>query len=367
MAICGGQPCGVSIESVGLYLKSSYLLNNMRYPSIISFAKRRSLKPAVVLASLSLGLIHAGELRPKKPATETPHASESKLEEQQEPGGGFGVKMYYVGGLSTITEVTEGSPGDQFGMRKGDHFLGINGIPLQKLGAEKIRKLGQSPAGTAVRVTIERGGEEMELTIIAPTLAAPTAENPGSRPEHAPALLCRAKVKHERQNAVGALKDLNTAIELNPKLTEAYTERGRIRQEQEEYQSALTDFTQAVKLQPDAFSFTLRGYVYELLEQPEKALTDYQAAIKLNPEYADPHCYVAKIKARQGDETGALKIIDQVLKFDPKSELAYCHRGQIHTDKRRYPEAIKDFSKALEIKPSAFTAELLGYAQFMVL
>lgn len=96
------------------------------------------------------------------------------------------------------------------------------------------------------------------------------------------------------------MNDFTLAIKYNPKLADAYIERGLMRSTSTginidgldaetiaELNLALADFQQAVKLNPkSAEAFNGRASCYDQLGKKDLALADYTKAIKLDPELA---------------------------------------------------------------------------------
>ena len=70
------------------------------------------------------------------------------------------------------------------------------------------------------------------------------------------------------------------AIELNPELVEAYTQRGNAYRDKAELDSAIADYTEALKLRPKVAEFYYtRGEVWLLAKGWEEAKTDLTAAL----------------------------------------------------------------------------------------
>ena len=81
--------------------------------------------------------------------------------------------------------------------------------------------------------------------------------------------------KFEEGNVLGAIKDFNAALELNPSLAEAYWGRGSVYAEMQEFDLALKDLSQCIKLDPGVGdAFYNRAFVFMAIDEPEKALND---------------------------------------------------------------------------------------------
>jgi tetratricopeptide (TPR) repeat protein len=108
---------------------------------------------------------------------------------------------------------------------------------------------------------------------------------------------------HDSGKVKEAIQEYDKVIKAQPKLAEAYFNRGNAYYDLEQYQQAIKDYSQAIRLNPkDAEAYYNRGNAYRRLKQDPAALNDYSAAIKINPD-------------------------------DTRS---YINRGSIHFDARRY-------------------------------
>ena len=80
------------------------------------------------------------------------------------------------------------------------------------------------------------------------------------------------------------------AIAANPKMAEAYNNRGLAFYNLELHQQAINDFSQAIRMNPQyAEAFNNRGNAYYALDQYEKAEADFNKSLELKPRYAKAH------------------------------------------------------------------------------
>ena len=79
-------------------------------------------------------------------------------------------------------------------------------------------------------------------------------------------------------------------IAANPKMAEAYNNRGLAFYNLERQQQAINDFSQAIRMKPQyAEAFNNRGNVYYALDQYQKAKTDFDKSLQLKPKYSKAH------------------------------------------------------------------------------
>jgi hypothetical protein len=78
------------------------------------------------------------------------------------------------------------------------------------------------------------------------------------------------------------------AIAANPKMAEAYNNRGLAFYNLERHQQAINDFSQAIRMKPQyAEAFNNRGNAYYALDQYEKAEADFNQSLQLKPKYSN--------------------------------------------------------------------------------
>jgi len=115
------------------------------------------------------------------------------------------------------------------------------------------------------------------MAIIALTLAnraAFAAENTKS-------LLSSGEAKFKAKNYSGAITDYTKALELNPKLAEAYLDRGFAKRSAGDIEGAKIDFKTSIDIDPtpkDAAAYYNRALAKSALGNNDGALSDYKRA-----------------------------------------------------------------------------------------
>ena len=97
-------------------------------------------------------------------------------------------------------------------------------------------------------------------------------------------------MKLRRNEYEPARTDFDTAIALQPKLGEAWVNRGAAEVGEKRYQAALDDINGALKLgvkEPEKAYFN-RALAYEGLDDEKSAYLDYLQALTLKPGWALP-------------------------------------------------------------------------------
>jgi tetratricopeptide (TPR) repeat protein len=103
------------------------------------------------------------------------------------------------------------------------------------------------------------------------------------------ALLCRGQALSHSGEYDKAIKDLDEAIRLDPKLYLAFDARGSALYAKGLYDKAIADLSEAIRLEPKyPGAWNDRGVVQYANEDYDKAIQDYTEAIRLDPGNAEP-------------------------------------------------------------------------------
>jgi carboxyl-terminal processing protease len=104
---------------------------------------------------------------------------EYKKFNQQQNGefAGIGVQVTGVkGGLHVVT-VYDGSPAKEAGVKVGDDIVAVAGTPLKGKTQDAAVALIQGKIGTAVKLTLERGGKSRTVTVQRATISVPVVQS----------------------------------------------------------------------------------------------------------------------------------------------------------------------------------------------
>ena len=132
-------------------------------------------------------------------------------------------------------------------------------------------------------------------------------------------LLARARAQLGARNPQAALKDLNKATELDPKLAAGFAYRGQARAKLSQHDEALSDFARAIELDPRFVpAYIHRASTYRLMDQPETGLRDIERALKLEPRQAEGFIVRAELHEALGRKEEAIGDYRQSLALDVK-------------------------------------------------
>ena len=127
----------------------------------------------------------------------------------------------------------------------------------------------------------------------------------------------QARLEFQGFNIDMAIETYTKAIEEDPKLLEAYLERGWIYEcFKGKYEEAIEDYSTVIRLNPlYATAYLLRGQLYKMQERYEEALRDFSQAILLNPALPAPYFEKAKIYEKLDREDEAMAFYKEFMRW----------------------------------------------------
>lgn len=144
-----------------------------------------------------------------------------------------------------------------------------------------------------------------------------------------------------------AITNYNRAIELDPKLSEAYYNRGNTYYFQGFIDKAIIDFNKTIELNPKlAEAFCSRGTCYYNKELFDKAIQDYSKAIEINPHYDTAYYNRGNIYSFQCLYNNANSDYSAVIELNPQYAEAYLNRGNNYSAQGLNIEAKQDYNMA---------------------
>ena len=169
------------------------------------------------------------------------------------------------------------------------------------------------------------------------------------------------------------LKFYTKAIEHDQNYADAYINRGLVKNELEDYEGSIKDYDKAIELDPRcSLAYNNRGYTKHKKGDYEGALADYNKAILLNPKLnialdnkakllsevcmKDDEEFVAKYylssgiqEINKGNFLEGIKNIDESLKHNPKSDVAYFYKAVGYHSLNNIDLAYENYTKTIEL------------------
>lgn len=174
----------------------------------------------------------------------------------------------------------------------------------------------------------------------------------GGLDEHeAFALNMRATFAYLESDVEGALKDLTSAIEKQPSLSQAYIKRASMQLELGSKEAAANDFelaTEQNKDDPDIYYH--RAQLHFILGEWVDAAKDYQKSIDLDPDFIYSHIQLGVTQYKMGSITSSMATFRRTIKKFDRVPDVYNYYGELLLDQQKYTEAIDRFETAIDME-----------------
>ncbi|WP_370476967.1 tetratricopeptide repeat protein [Tamlana flava] len=146
---------------------------------------------------------------------------------------------------------------------------------------------------------------------------------------------------------------LTQVIEEEPKNLDAYFQRAIAKNDLGDYHGAIVDYSKIVVEEPDADTYYNRGNSRYSIKDLAGAKEDYAKAYMLDDKFIDALYSLACVNYDLGEYEKALANFTKVIKEVPTQPNTYILRASVYTALENHYEAIRDYSTAILIDPSA--------------
>lgn len=162
----------------------------------------------------------------------------------------------------------------------------------------------------------------------------------------------RAIAKVQLGDYSSALTDVNRAITLNPFQHAFYYTRGFIHARTERIDLALQDYCQALFLSPDNRSYLLvRAGIYAQMDSMLLAERDLNHLLLREPKNGKNWSMMGMVLLEQHKDSMALTALDKAIYYGSMWAGDFANRGLVNYRLLHYPEALRDYNRALELEP----------------
>ena len=158
-----------------------------------------------------------------------------------------------------------------------------------------------------------------------------------------------------------AVRELESALEIEPEHTGAYLVLGIIAMMQEQYDAAEGHFSKVVELtagvgfegvnQRRELAFFYLGEATFATGRYEEAVGYFKEALRIRRDNSVTYFNLAMALKALGEEDGALENLENALAFDPAYAQAHYEMGQIYLSRDDRVNAAVHFVKAVEFAP----------------
>jgi tetratricopeptide (TPR) repeat protein len=152
---------------------------------------------------------------------------------------------------------------------------------------------------------------------------------------------------------LGAIKKINEALIIQPKVPLAYHAIGASLFMLENYSDALLAFDKEIEINPNyPDAHCDKAYALVELNEYKKALIEGEKAIELDPNYPDAHNIVSVAQNHLQNLELAEFYALQAIKLEPLKENYYLNLSNISEKRGEKDKAIKYLNKALSLNPN---------------
>jgi tetratricopeptide (TPR) repeat protein len=173
--------------------------------------------------------------------------------------------------------------------------------------------------------------------------------------------------KNAQKEAIIYLKHLNKTIDLNPKFSKSYFNRGCIYSfSLSKYDDAIRDYSNAIKLNPNyVLAYNNRGIIYGVVKKNySAAIKDFTKAIDINPVLPYLYCNLALVFLHNKNPNQAIKYYSLAVNLGHNDPIIFYNRGNAYSEVRQLDRAIEDYNTAINLKanyPEAWFNRAITY------
>ena len=176
-------------------------------------------------------------------------------------------------------------------------------------------------------------------------------------PSNATAIRAQANLDAQERRLRPAIAGFDRLVQMNPNDADAWQRLGLLLIGAGENYRSLDALSHAAALAPqDLFTQRALGNMALQAGRLNQAVTAFRAVLAQEPNSSVAHLGLAKALMRIDPSASGLKVAEQeadaAIIEDPSAE-AFAARGQVRMTERRFPEAIKDLSASIALKPEA--------------
>jgi tetratricopeptide (TPR) repeat protein/tRNA A-37 threonylcarbamoyl transferase component Bud32 len=147
-----------------------------------------------------------------------------------------------------------------------------------------------------------------------------------------------------------AIQEFQAALHIKPNLAEAHYSLGATYGQQDRWDEAIHEFQTALRINPNyAKAHYSLGIAYGEQGQVDEEIREYQAVLHINPNHAEAHYNLGVIYTQQGHLEDAIHEYQAALRIDPNYAEAHYNLGIVYGQRGRVDDAIREFQAALRI------------------
>src|SRR5215471_12217057 len=120
-----------------------------------------------------------------------------------------------------------------------------------------------------------------------------------------------------------------------------------------DYETAILLYKRSIEIFPTAEAHTFLGWVYSFQDRYDEAIAECMEAIRVDETLGNPYNDIGSYLLAKGDSFGCVRWFKRALLAPRYESYAFPHfnLGRVYEMRRRYLDAVKHYTLALEAQP----------------
>jgi len=178
----------------------------------------------------------------------------------------------------------------------------------------------------------------------------------------------RGVARYYQNDLVGSQKDFGKCLSINPLFSQAYQYTAMVFEQMGKHPEAIESIKKAIELRPNSAQYLFtHGVILFQQEKYSDALVAFNHVIRVDERIPDAWLNRGTTRLMLSDSIGALNDYTTAINLNPFSAMPYVRRGALYAQQKNYSIAIQDLNQAIAIDSmhaqAYFTRALVYYYQ----